>query len=158
MKLISIFIGLSYWFFCFILFPAVFLELSENLSLPIYTNTFLRFVGMLVFVVGLILLTYSYKDLVVKGKGTPIPTDPPKNLVIKGLYNYSRNPIYMTQWMILLGTCLIFGSVLLYLYLILFITSMHIWVLFEERELKKRFGEEYSNYEKKVPRYIPHIF
>jgi protein-S-isoprenylcysteine O-methyltransferase Ste14 len=34
---------------------------------------------------------------------------------------------------------------------------MHIIVLLEEKELKERFGRDYEDYCRRVPRYIPKI-
>jgi len=37
----------------------------------------------------------------VKGKGTPAPIDPPKELVVSGLYNYVRNPMYVGVFLVI---------------------------------------------------------
>ena len=89
------------------------------------------------------------------GKGTPVPVEPPKKLVIKGLYKYTRNPIYIAYFLIFLGEFLLFGHILLFLYLLLAVIFFHTLVIYhEEPILKKRFGKSYHKYMEKVPRWI----
>src|ERR1041384_4255196 len=45
-------------------------------------------VGFVVFAVGLILLLWCVRDFFVSGKGTLAPWDPPKHLVVVGLYRF----------------------------------------------------------------------
>ena len=42
--------------------------------------------------------------------GTPAPIDPPKELVVRGLYRYSRNPMYVGVLTFIFGQALLFGS------------------------------------------------
>jgi len=85
-----------------------------------------------------------------------MPLHPPQLLVISGIYSVTRNPIYLGYWLILLGEFLVFGQLLLSVYLVLFMLGNHLYVvLHEEEELKKRFGDEYDRYMSAVPRYLP---
>ena len=85
-----------------------------------------------------------------------MPFHPPQLLVISGIYSVTRNPIYLGYWLILLGEFLVFGQLLLSVYLVLFMLGNHLYVvLHEEEELKKRFGDEYDRYMSAVPRYLP---
>lgn len=89
------------------------------------------------------------------GRGTPFVTDPPTKLVIAGLYRYSRNPIYVAHVAFLLGWFLRSGrlSVLLYTGLMIgLIQAAVVW--WEEPGLRERFGEDYTRYTQKVPRWI----
>jgi protein-S-isoprenylcysteine O-methyltransferase Ste14 len=89
------------------------------------------------------------------GKGTPFPNLPPKKLVVKGIYNYTRNPIFISYVVIFLSLFLILGHFLLLVYFILSIPFVHVHVIFiEEPPLRKRFGKSYLEYTKKVPRWF----
>jgi len=89
------------------------------------------------------------------GGGTPAPIEPPKELVIKGIYRFTRNPIYIGYFLILLGEFFIFGYLLLLFYFIAMLVFMQIYVVYiEEPKLKKRFGEAYKDYMKNVPRWL----
>lgn len=41
------------------------------------------------------MILLCFWDFLVKGKGTPAPIDPPKELVVSGLYRFVRNPMYV---------------------------------------------------------------
>ena len=92
------------------------------------------------------------------GEGTPAPFDPPRKLVIEGPYMYLRNPMMVGVWLVLLGESLIFGSVLLGAWFLVFCGLCLILIpVWEEPDLEKRFGEPYREYERKVPRWIPKL-
>jgi len=82
--------------------------------------------------------------------------DPPKELVVRGLYRYVRNPMYVGILSILLGEALLFASQRLFEYAaVAFIFFFLLVVLYEEPVLRNKFGESYRQYCKKVPRWIP---
>jgi protein-S-isoprenylcysteine O-methyltransferase Ste14 len=93
------------------------------------------------------------------GEGTPAPFDPPKTLVIEGPYIYLRNPMMVGVGLVLFGESLIFGSVLLGAWFLLFFGLCLILIpVWEEPALEKRFGKLYREYEHKVPRWLPKFF
>jgi protein-S-isoprenylcysteine O-methyltransferase Ste14 len=94
--------------------------------------------------------------MVKKGLGTPAHVDPPKKLIINGLYRYTRNPIYLGALLVLLGHILWFGSGLVVIYFFLFFLAYQILItLIEEPILRNTFGNDYIEYCKNVPRWIP---
>jgi protein-S-isoprenylcysteine O-methyltransferase Ste14 len=107
-------------------------------------------------VIGLAGLLWCFWDFVQKGKGTPAPIDPPKKLVASGLYRYVRNPMYVSVFIILIGHFLWFGYWWLLAYAGLLFVPVHLFVtLYEEPDLKKRFGAAYGKYLSEVPRWLP---
>ena len=91
-----------------------------------------------------------------QGEGTPAPFDPPKKLVILGPYVWVRNPMMVGVWLVLLGEALIFGSLPLGIWLLIFIGLCLILIpVWEEPDLERRFGEPYREYMRQVPRWIP---
>ena len=100
----------------------------------------------------------SFWNFTFKGRGTPAPTDPPKELVITGPYRSVRNPIYVGVLWIFLGHFLWFGYWALLIYTVLAFIGVHSFVvLYEEPTLKRKFGSEYEEYLKRVPRWIPKV-
>jgi protein-S-isoprenylcysteine O-methyltransferase Ste14 len=90
------------------------------------------------------------------GKGTLAPWDPPKNLVVNGIYRHVRNPMISGVCFLLLGETLIMGSSSQAIWTLTFWLANVIYLpLVEEPKLDKRFGEDYENYKKNVPRWIP---
>jgi len=109
-------------------------------------------------ITGIATLIWCFWDFVQKGKGTPAPIDPPKELVVSGLYNYVRNPMYVGIILILIGHFVWFGfwSLVMYAFIVFMAFSAFV-IFYEEPNLKKRFGAAYEEYCKRVPRWIPRI-
>ena len=90
-----------------------------------------------------------------RAQGTPAPIDPPKELVVKGLYKFTRNPMYVGVICILLGESLFFGSPAILLYLgSMFIVFQAFIMLYEEKTLTRKFGDGYRKYCESVPRWF----
>lgn len=105
---------------------------------------------------GSVILLWSFWNFLVQGRGTPAPMDPPKELVATGLYRYVRNPMYVGILLILIGHFLWFGYWWLLIYTMIAFVIVHLFVtLYEEPTLKRKFGAAYENYIHKVPRWIP---
>jgi len=119
---------------------------------------FLSYLAFPLWVTGIATLIWCFWDFVQKGKGTPAPIDPPKELVVSGLYNYVRNPMYVGIILILIGHFVWFGFWSLVAYAVIVFIAFSTFVIFyEEPNLKKRFGAAYEEYCKRVPRWIPRI-
>ena len=116
---------------------------------------------MLLFALGLLALggviyIWCVWDFAVFGRGTPAPIDAPKKLVVRGLYRYTRNPIYLGVLMVLLGWTVMFQGMALLIYTFCVGICFHVFVvLYEERRLGQQFGAEYHDYCKEVGRWLP---
>jgi len=111
--------------------------------------------GMIYLAVGIIGLFWCVRDFYVAGKGTLAPWAPPKNLVVVGLYRYSRNPMYVSVVLILLGWALTFGSTALLVYSLGLATAFHLRVLFgEEPWLRRTHGAAWDDYAGRVRRWF----
>jgi len=108
--------------------------------------------------IGTLIIIWCSVDMVHKGRGTPAHFDPPKRLIIRGLYRYVRNPIYLGALLIQLGYIISFASGVMISYFLFFLLCYHILIVFvEEPILKNTFGAEYDEYSKNVPRWIPKL-
>jgi protein-S-isoprenylcysteine O-methyltransferase Ste14 len=93
-------------------------------------------------------------DFAVFGQGTPAPLDPPKRLVVAGLYRWTRNPMYLGVLLALLAEALGFLSLGLLAYAGVVAAIFHAFiVLYEEPNLRKRFGSAYTAYCQAIPRW-----
>jgi protein-S-isoprenylcysteine O-methyltransferase Ste14 len=79
----------------------------------------------------------------------------PQRLVLEGPYRYVRNPLYDTDFALILGTGLLTSSWFLALLAILYAAQLALQLPLEERELRARFGRPYRRYCQLVPRFIP---
>lgn len=98
-------------------------------------------------------------DFAVTGRGTPAPIDPPKHLVVRGLYRYVRNPMYVGVLLVIAGWAALFGSGTVLWYGVMIALVFHLFViLVEEPTLRRQFGEAYEAYRGTVPRWVPKEF
>ena len=117
---------------------------------------FLSYLALLFWVVGVGMLIWCFGDFLIKGRGTPAPIDPPKELVVDGLYRYFRNPMYVGVLMVIFGHFLWLGYWILSIYAIVVFTAFSAFVIYyEEPHLRKTFGAAYEDYCRRVPRWLP---
>jgi protein-S-isoprenylcysteine O-methyltransferase Ste14 len=129
--------------------------LSSSAQPPIRLGVF-RYLGVLPILIGAAIYFWCAWDFTFAGGGTPAPIDPPKELVVRGLYRYVRNPMYLGILSILLGEALLFASWRLVEYTAVVFTFFFLFVtLYEEPSLRQKFGDSYRRYCKSVPRWIP---
>ncbi len=108
--------------------------------------------------VGSVILLWSFWNFFREGHGTPAPLDPPKELVAVGFYRYVRNPMYVGILLILAGHFLWLGYWSLLIYIAIAFVIIHLFVtLYEEPTLKRKFGSTYEEYVGRVPRWIPKL-
>ncbi len=102
---------------------------------------------------------YTFWSLIefFKSNGTPVPFNPPPELVVKGPYKYSRNPMTTGLFLQMLGLGILLGSILLTFVFTPLYIMMHYHQLktIEEPELEKRLGDAYKDYKTKVPMFLP---
>ena len=121
-------------------------------------TSFFSYFAFPLWLIGVATLLWCFWDFLIKGRGTPAPIDPPKELVVSGLYNYVRNPMYVGVFLIIVGHFLWFGFWSLLIYAAVVFIAFHSFVTFyEEPNLKNRFGATYEDYLRRVPRWIPRI-
>lgn len=141
---------------CFmVLIPGLAMKFDTyiKITLPEYFSV----VGYITFVLSAILSYTSWRLFITQGKRTAFPTDPPKKLIILGLYRFVRNPMYIGNLCMIFSEALIFKSPSIFIYFLVAFVLVHIYIIHEEKLLEKRFGTDYINYIKNVPRWIPSL-
>lgn len=104
---------------------------------------------------GLALALGSASLLTLRGHGTPNPIQPPRRLVVRGVYHWSRNPMMIGAWAFGAGLALALRSPSL---LVIYAGIVVIGIVYvrkvEEPQMLKRFGSEYRSYAARVPRWL----
>ena len=119
---------------------------------------FLRIIGVLFILAGVPVLLDSFGRFAIQGLGTPAPVFPTRHLVVKGLYRYVRNPMYVALLLVVTGQALFFGNLRLLEYAAVLWLGFHLFVLaYEEPTLRATFGDEYKTFCAHVPRWIPRV-
>jgi protein-S-isoprenylcysteine O-methyltransferase Ste14 len=112
-------------------------------------------ITILLFVVGGAIYARCVFDFASFGRGTPLPLDAPKKLVRRGLYRYSRNPMYVGVLTVIFGWAVLYRSAAITLYGLIVALCFYSFVVFgEEPRLRKRFGNDYEQYCAEVPRWL----
>ncbi len=126
-------------------------------GLHIETGMF-SFLAIPLWLLGSVIILRCFWDFTFRGRGTPLPADPPKELVVTGFYRYVRNPIYVGAFLVFLAHFLWFGYLNLLLYTVISFLGVHLYIVsYEEPNLKRKFGTAYEEYLKSVPRWIPRL-
>lgn len=135
---------------------ALYIPLTLLRSGPRIETGVISWLAIPLWLAGSLVVLRCFWDFTFKGRGTPVPMDPPRELVVTGFYRYVRNPIYAGVFLIFLGHFLWFGYWSLLMYTMLAFLGAHLFiVLYEEPTLKRKFGTSYEEYLKRVPRWIP---
>ncbi len=116
----------------------------------------LRYAGLPLMALGTAGLLWCIWDFLAAGRGTISPIDPPRHLVVRGLYRYVRNPMYVAVVTILLGEAIFFLSVPVLIEAGIFFILANLFVMcYEEPALRRKFGESYEEYLQTAGRWIP---
>lgn len=77
--------------------------------------------------------------------------------MIEGPYRYVRNPLYYTDFCLILGAALLTRSWALVLLAALYLAQLALQLPLEKHELRERFGAPYHRYCELVPRFVPRL-
>ncbi len=150
-------VGLLVFFAFSALFVLASILVDEFLGLPGPLPEVARIsMGLSTVSVGIIITGWSAFHFL-KVRGTPVPFNPPPKLVSTGPYRYARNPMLSGVFLFLFGIGFGLNSISLVLVFTPLYVLINAWELkhIEEPELVKRLGDEYIDYRRKTPMFIP---
>jgi len=120
--------------------------LLYSFFLPLRVGTMWFYVGFPFCVLGSIMWSVAW---------TNFATTPFNEPVVKGLYRYSRHPMFLTALIVALGVSMASAS---WLYLLLSIIGVFLrfraYVIPEERFCLEKYGDAYRDYMNRTPRWI----
>jgi protein-S-isoprenylcysteine O-methyltransferase Ste14 len=110
--------------------------------------------GIALFLSGILLTLWANYNLL--NKKTPVmPFEAPSALISSGPYALSRNPIYLGMSIALFGAAVFLGSLTPYIFPAVFMKAIDsLFIPREEKDLEKTFRSRYTDYKKKVRRWI----
>jgi protein-S-isoprenylcysteine O-methyltransferase Ste14 len=118
----------------------------------------LHWAGLLLIGLGAALLAACIFEFARTGRGTLAPVDPPRVLVVRGLYRYVRNPMYLSVTLIVWGEILLTRSTPLLAYWLVWFAAANLFVRgYEEPALRRQFGSDYDRYAAQVGRWWPRL-
>jgi protein-S-isoprenylcysteine O-methyltransferase Ste14 len=146
------------WGVTLALLPVLLRIVESTFDLPRVQAPVLRPAGAVLFVAFSALNLWTGLTLATRGEGTPLPLESPRRLVVSGPYRRVRNPMAVAGLGQGLAIAAWFGSWLLLAYVI---AGGLLWNFAlrpgEERDLLRRFGDEYRAYQRAVLCWIPTI-
>ncbi len=139
-------------FYFYMIFAATF-NLPTISKQQIFDSEIAAWIGVILCLTGLVLFILSMISFGSSFR-VGIDIDHPDKLITTGIFAYTRNPIYVAFWIILLGQFLVFPNWILLVYLGAATLLFHRQVLLEEAFLKENHGQDFSAYCDRVKRYI----
>jgi protein-S-isoprenylcysteine O-methyltransferase Ste14 len=116
-----------------------------SIFVPLKLGTVWFYVGLIIFLIGFI----PYAMVTVNFGNTPL--DKP---VTRGIYRYSRHPMYLTSFLIFVGAGIASASWLFLLLSVLYVITVPLFIDAEERFLLEKYGDAYHEYMNRTPRWI----
>ena len=95
--------------------------------------------------------------IIFKTRNTIYNDDEVKKIIKTGIFAYVRNPMYLSALLLFTALTLLTMSLISVVPIIIALILYTKIVKFEENDLERKFGEQYLEYKKKVPRWLPRL-
>ncbi len=157
LKIIITPIGIIFWFGLSVVFVLASLWLDKLLPVHLLISPPANlFLSVPLLVIGSSLALWTVYNFY-KARGSPVPLNPPKELVTTGLYSRVRNPMLLGWFILLFGLGILLNSIsLIFIFFPLFVLQNVLYLkTVEEKEMEKKFGQQYLKYKESVPIFIP---
>jgi protein-S-isoprenylcysteine O-methyltransferase Ste14 len=117
-----------------------------------------RITGAVLTGAGAAVLLAAFAQFAVQGRGTPAPLAPTEQLVVRGLYRYVRNPMYLAVLALITGQALLLSRPVLLGYAAAIAATVTAFVYgYEQPTLARRYGTRYEAYRRAVPGWWPRL-
>jgi len=114
--------------------------------------------GAVLAAAGAAALLAAFAQFAIQGRGTPAPPAPTEQLVVRGLYRYVRNPMYLAVLAVITGQALLLGRPVLLGYAAAVAAASITFVYgYEQPTLARRYGAQYEAYRRAVPGWWPRL-
>jgi protein-S-isoprenylcysteine O-methyltransferase Ste14 len=140
--------------FFYLVFFALGVGLQRYLPLPYLPASFGRPMAILLALLGLVLVAWSFTRFWSAGTSV-VPVRPTTAFVVTGPYRFTRNPIYLGTLLLYVGLAFNFRLLWPLVLVPVLIPSVNVWVIRrEEQYLERKFGDEYRRYRARVRRWV----
>jgi len=117
-----------------------------------------RVLGAVLIAAGAAVLLTAFAQFAIQGRGTPAPPAPTEQLVVRGLYRYVRNPMYLAVLGVIAGQALLLSRPVLLGYAAAVAAAFVAFVTgYEQPALARRYGAQYQAYRQAVPGWWPRL-
>ena len=123
----------------------VYIVYLYSIFLPFKLKTVWFYTGLAIFLLAVVILITAVINFI---------TTPNYMPVTKGIYGYSRHPVYLSNFLALIGIGVATASWIILLAAIIFLILTNIVAISEEHHCIERYGNTYREYLSKTPRWI----
>ena len=123
----------------------IYIAYLYSIFLPFKLETAWFYIGLPIFLIAVVILVTA---------GINFITTPIDRPVTKGIYGYSRHPLYLSNLLAFIGIGIATASWIILLAAIIFLILVNIVVNSEERYCKEKYGDIYKEYLNRTPRWI----
>lgn len=116
-----------------------------SIFLPLKPGTIWFYIGLVIYMGGLTIQIITWGQLAIGSVDSP---------VTKGVYHYSRNPMYIGDFLIFISIAIACLSWIFLIVLTLMAGANYLTVISEEHECLAKYGDEYREYMSRTPRWI----
>ena len=116
-----------------------------SIFLPLKTGTVWLYIGIIIYILGMIIGIMAIISIATTQSGKPF---------VNGMYRYSRHPLSVNMFLVLLSIGIATASWLYLLILVILIIVTHFQIVIEEHSCMNKFGDTYREYMNKTPRWI----
>ena len=125
--------------------PLILIMIVYSIFLPLVRGTGWFYAGAAIFLAGLVILLLARSDADATPEGKPFTG---------GIYHFSRHPVYLGYILVFIGTGIASASWLFLVLAVVFILNAHFVMVTEEDSTQEKYGEAYTEYLKKTPKWI----
>ena len=122
-----------------------YIAILYSIFLPFKLGTAWFYIGLFIFLLAVAVLVAAVINFI---------TTPIDRAVTKGIYGYSRHPIYLSNLLALIGIGIATASWIILLAAIIFLILTNIVAISEERYCKEKYGDIYKEYLNGTPKWI----
>ena len=122
-----------------------FAMVAYSVFLPLELGTVWFYAGFIIYLLGVIIETMAMLNFFTTAVDKPVN---------KGIYRFSRNPMYFGIFLIFLGTGIACVSLIFLMLTAIFMIISHVVVVYEERFCIQKYGDSYQEYLNRIPRWI----
>jgi protein-S-isoprenylcysteine O-methyltransferase Ste14 len=119
----------------------------------LFYSELLAWTGLLLCLSGLLFFIWTMISFK-KSSRVGLVENTTQGLITTGAFAISRNPIYVSFAVLLIGQFCIYPSWIFLIYIVAGIATFHRQVIREEVFLKQQYGKDFETYCQKVRRYI----
>lgn len=142
-------------FYVAVFFLAIWLQSIIPIDKSIFGTIWIRIIGTTVIAIAVVVLLFRSLLQFFRSGNTVITALPANSLQTTGIYSFTRNPMYLGLMLVYSGIACFLGNWWNFILLpILAMIVQEYIIRREERYLARKFGQEFLDYKKKVPRWI----